>query len=473
MTVKQFFKSAAFKALAVLLSITVVCGGVLAVANDLFYVSEEEVNLRSYSKLLDNDKVVDDKLLTEPYASGDGVVNKVALTEKGDYLVQATGDGGYKGSVTVWVLFGFENGKFKGIKKVQYASDEGETLMANLTSAYYQNFANHNEEVLAGGIFSVDSSEGICNVVTGTTKSSTAIANAVNSALGYVRAVILGQGDNPTPEQPKLYEKNVKDVNVKISGNTVTYTLTVKALGDPDNFDFKIAVTDGKIDSFEITKNGTTDSYLGAFGKVDFSTYMVGKTYAELSALIGKDGTEQIKTSYVESGSFNTLTTGASYSCIMTLIAGAYATGNYEAYLAEGSAPAHPVYYAENVKSATQEVDGNTVTYTLTVQALGDPDNFDFKIAVTDGKIDSFEITKNGTTDSYLDAFGKVDFSTYMVGKTYAELSALIGMDGTEKIKTSYVESGSFNTLTTGASYSCIMTLIAGAYATGNYDLYV
>ena len=42
MTVRQFFKSNAFKSLAVLIAIVLVAGGLLAIFNDLLYISDEE-----------------------------------------------------------------------------------------------------------------------------------------------------------------------------------------------------------------------------------------------------------------------------------------------------------------------------------------------------------------------------------------------------------------------------------------------
>ena len=42
MTVKEFFKSNAFKSLAVLICIVLVAGLLLAIFNDLLYISDEE-----------------------------------------------------------------------------------------------------------------------------------------------------------------------------------------------------------------------------------------------------------------------------------------------------------------------------------------------------------------------------------------------------------------------------------------------
>ena len=51
MTVKAFFKSNAFKSLAVLIAIVLVAGALLAICNDLLYISDEERLARSLSKI--------------------------------------------------------------------------------------------------------------------------------------------------------------------------------------------------------------------------------------------------------------------------------------------------------------------------------------------------------------------------------------------------------------------------------------
>ena len=51
MTVKQFFRSNAFKSLAVLIAIVLVAGVLLAICNDIFFVSDEERFARSIAKI--------------------------------------------------------------------------------------------------------------------------------------------------------------------------------------------------------------------------------------------------------------------------------------------------------------------------------------------------------------------------------------------------------------------------------------
>ena len=51
MTVKEFFKSNAFKSLAVLIAIVLVAGALLAIFNDTLYISDEERLNRTLSKI--------------------------------------------------------------------------------------------------------------------------------------------------------------------------------------------------------------------------------------------------------------------------------------------------------------------------------------------------------------------------------------------------------------------------------------
>ena len=60
MTAKEFFKSTAFKSLAVLIVIVLVAGALLAIFNDLLYVSDEEISAlmdaeRKFWKLVETD----------------------------------------------------------------------------------------------------------------------------------------------------------------------------------------------------------------------------------------------------------------------------------------------------------------------------------------------------------------------------------------------------------------------------------
>lgn len=201
MGAKKFFSSVWFRCITVLLLIAVVAGGLLAVLNDVLYVSPSERSGRAIKKIygenvpyevvLDVDDTDESKNEAIVYKDLGSVnkVYKVSANGKNDLLIQTTGYGGYKGTVTVWVRM-TDNGTDYDITTVILESFEKETLMSKLSSSYYDNFrltdvtARYN----AGENFTPYPNEegGIQNVVSGATKSSNAGCNAVNCAIKYV-----------------------------------------------------------------------------------------------------------------------------------------------------------------------------------------------------------------------------------------------------------------------------------------------
>ena len=95
---REFFSSASFKSIVVLILIAVVLGGALSILNDVLYVSaEEEVN-RAIKKIYGREIGWEEKELDPEFSSNDdyGEINTVYLLEDGNYLVQSTGADGYK-----------------------------------------------------------------------------------------------------------------------------------------------------------------------------------------------------------------------------------------------------------------------------------------------------------------------------------------------------------------------------------------
>lgn len=192
----NFFKSTAFKSIIVLLCIAVIAGGLLAILNDLLYVSDEERTQRAIKSIYGKEINFEELEIVES-SNEYGTVDSVYLLNDGNYLIKATGLHGYKdGTVSVWMVAEFSNGEFLGLKKVVVADYEKQTLMSSFTNDFYNTFANSNDEVLEGKYFAVSADENnIENITSGASKSSNAINNAVNSGLYYVRNVIIG-GDN-------------------------------------------------------------------------------------------------------------------------------------------------------------------------------------------------------------------------------------------------------------------------------------
>lgn len=192
-----FFKNVWFRCISVLLLIALVSGGLLAVLNDVLYVSDEERTGRAikkiygeqteYSVVLDADKNADDAVVYETY----GIIEKY-FNVGSDMLFKVTGMKGYKdGTVTLWVKVADKNGK-KVIDKVILESFEKQTLMSKLDGTFYDRFLVD----VTDGYFtsSVNAGSGeISNPVTGATKSATAAVNAVNCVIKYVNSLSGGE----------------------------------------------------------------------------------------------------------------------------------------------------------------------------------------------------------------------------------------------------------------------------------------
>ena len=164
----KFFKSTWFKCIAVLLSIAVVLGGLLAILNDLLYVSPEERTGRVFQKVYGRVFTADEYTVKLDVDSKDPKVEKKAkeykdsenntfgyiekiyevgkddtdmtIDTKYDLLFKSTGCQGYKGgTVTLWIKVAID-GDQKEIQTVLIDSYEKQTLMSQLGSKYLGGF---------------------------------------------------------------------------------------------------------------------------------------------------------------------------------------------------------------------------------------------------------------------------------------------------------------------------------------------
>ena len=238
MTAKQFFKSNAFKSLIVLIAIVLVAGALLAIFNDLLYISDEERLNRTLSKIYGKTVSAQAVELTEEektYSYGT-VDNAYYIEDDGNYLFKTTGIGGYPGNgkVTLWTVVTCtgtreqNNLVLTGIEKVVYDSNEGQTLISNLNDSFYAFFAEHDDLVAEGGYFTSvkGGTDDLNNVIVQTTMSSKAASNAVNTALACFRKVMVGETE-PAPGDP-VHE---------FYGEAVSYeTLTVAEAGKTNEY---------------------------------------------------------------------------------------------------------------------------------------------------------------------------------------------------------------------------------------------
>ncbi|MCQ2387579.1 MAG: hypothetical protein MJ066_03940 [Clostridia bacterium] len=176
-----------FKCISILLCIALISGGLLAILNDLLYVSPEERTSRAISKIYNEQKEY--KVITEEEIEYNSVgkINKIYEIE-GDLLFQSTGYNGYKnGTITVWVKIVLEKDSYN-IDKVLLESYEKQTLMSKLGDSFYNKFeiTDVTEKYKNGESFTPNGSGEMSNPVSGATYSATAGTNAVNTVIKWL-----------------------------------------------------------------------------------------------------------------------------------------------------------------------------------------------------------------------------------------------------------------------------------------------
>lgn len=192
---KNFFKNDFFKCITVLLIIMVIAGGLLAILNDVLYVSPEERLNRAVQKVYGKTVEAEKEEIREGFNYDKGTIENIySFTDEGkDYLLfKSTGNEGYKnGTVTLWLLVPCKDGEPEKIQKVVLDGYSKQTLMSALTGKFYGYYAELDmDEVRAGKLITADSKADpmvwFVNPTSGATKSSNAANNAVNTVLVYL-----------------------------------------------------------------------------------------------------------------------------------------------------------------------------------------------------------------------------------------------------------------------------------------------
>ena len=199
---KKLWQNTLFKCVTVLLLICVVAGGILAVLNDVLYVSPAERTGRAiksiygtdmdYAVILDIDDADESKNSAIEYECT-GRIEKIYSVQDGDsadLLFKTVGYGGYKnGTLITWIKVSDINGKWS-VEKVILESFTKQTLMSKLGDGFYSRFTelkDVTEAYLSGELFtSTNASSDMYNPVTGATRSANAGCNAVNCVILYL-----------------------------------------------------------------------------------------------------------------------------------------------------------------------------------------------------------------------------------------------------------------------------------------------
>ena len=125
----------AVKAVAVLVVICLVCCLLLALCNDLLYVTEEEKFNRAMRKIYPEFSLAEEVALDSKYSSNAtyGEVLSVVKSTDGAYILQTKGIGGFSsGTITIYVaVTGGENPTIAGWTIL---ANEGQSFIGNITS---------------------------------------------------------------------------------------------------------------------------------------------------------------------------------------------------------------------------------------------------------------------------------------------------------------------------------------------------
>lgn len=316
MTVKQFFKSTAFKCIAVLMSVLLVSGILLAIAWGFLEVTDEERFNRKISVMYGGEAVtsVEQDLSGKSLSVNGATIQKLwYIEEQEDYLVQAASRG-YGGDITCWIAVEVQGTTVTGIAKVmRYAVADAAELVGNIGEEVYDLFG---EDYYEGKIFSYGDKTSSEFIGTGASYSLTAICNCVNGAVEFVKAYASGT-EIISYEYSDLLDMTKTEWTV--NGEEIEYTIVTRASEDPAPFTFKIKVdATKKITAYSIVVNGSS----GAYGN---------SMAAAAKDLNGKSLDDVL--GYLNNTPSGTLNTGATKSNELCYNAAAFALANYETIL--------------------------------------------------------------------------------------------------------------------------------------------
>lgn len=168
------------KPLVVMLSIILVCGGLLAVLSDLLEVTDLERIQRAIDNIYQDEQIklaetVGIETIDMSDLKDKGEVKACYILTNGDYLILSRGKKGYSnGTITTYVAISEDF----VVKKVVQDSYTGQTLMSKLTSIY-EKYVNKNSATTYEEFSDV--------VITGATYSSHACSNSVYVALKFAQ----------------------------------------------------------------------------------------------------------------------------------------------------------------------------------------------------------------------------------------------------------------------------------------------
>ena len=146
MTVKDFFKSTAFKCLVTLLCVLLVSGIFLTIMHGLLEVTDEEKFQRFLSGIYDKQVTTTEQDISKKNTNlSNAVINNVYKVEDdGNYILNVSGKNGYGGNVLCWVVI-MPNSDGKSVGgvgnvKVPIADNPGESFLNQISSSVFDKF---------------------------------------------------------------------------------------------------------------------------------------------------------------------------------------------------------------------------------------------------------------------------------------------------------------------------------------------
>lgn len=258
--------------IAVLVIICLVCGLLLALCNDLLYVSQAEKDRRAIAKVYPDyepDETFDTTLDPAFAKNSDyGEVLSVVKSTDGTFIISAKGKGGYGGTVTIMVAYDVDG----NIYSWAIQGSDGETFLANITNKHMQTWfiGDHFSKVQPTVTANTNSGKG-----SGATLTENAISNAINMASYYCKN--------------KLYETEASRARTAI----LAMVEAGYSFLEVDDAAFR-ATVDTLTFYFEGTKDGSPDLAAYVFGEDEARKIVVvnntlsHSARAEANAVIAK-----------------------------------------------------------------------------------------------------------------------------------------------------------------------------------------
>lgn len=185
------------KTVVVLVIIAGVAGALLGLVNHFTYMSDDEVMARKATAVYNGElKAYQSSGMSQQIEYSNGSVLGVYVPSDSTpdvYVVRAEGTGAYKGKLQL--LVNITGGKI--VKIATYDADETPGLGGKaLTDSFFKQYYGINLATLDGGAFAVvktsENTDKEIRAITGASKSSTAVTNAVNAATKWYIERIVG-----------------------------------------------------------------------------------------------------------------------------------------------------------------------------------------------------------------------------------------------------------------------------------------